>query len=52
MSHSHRCESVCECVSKSGVEDESDVTGEAKGFPDTGSSIGKEPECEACGDIS
>ena len=47
MSHRRRCESVCECVSKSGAEADNDVAGEVKGFPDVGSSIGRDPECEA-----
>lgn len=33
--------SQCERVSKSGVEGESDVTGELKGFPDVGAAQAK-----------
>ena len=47
MSHRRRCESVCECVGKSGAEADNDVAGKVKGFPDVGSSIGRDPKCEA-----
>ena len=47
MSHCRRCGSVCECARKSGAEGDNDAAGEVKGFPDVGSSIGRDPECEA-----
>lgn len=34
-------------MGNSGAEGDNDVAGEVKVFPDVGSSIGRDPECEA-----